>query len=361
MLDSLNIINYKCHSETQIDLKPFTLLVGTNSSGKSSVIQALLLAVHNSSANNLNSPLNGHLVSVGNFSEARNLINNAKTFEIGISKKRNNLKLQFSPKDNDGKMEHAKVEFIKNSEPLRAYLDYAAKNIHYLSANRIGGQDLYNRNFDEYDTYGLNGEFAVDYLQHNKKFPLEKALLEDTSSKTLEAQVNYWLESIFGHKVETSPIENTDKVIAKFSGQLETLKLRPKNIGSGVSFAMSIIIACLSSKKGDVIIIENPEIHLHPKAQSALAEFFTMISNSGRQVIIETHSDHIFNGLRVRVNKKKIDISSVSINFFTLTGGNRPVSKHTKILLDSSGRITNGEDFLFDQFENDLRSLIGIR
>lgn len=359
MIDKLVITNFKCHDRTEINIKPFTLLVGTNSSGKSSTIQALLLAIQNSSVSAASSALNGHLVSVGYFYEARNIVNNAKSFEIQLSGENGYLEFEFSPKQDDGKRENAKAVVVKENDELYNYLDYANKNIHYLSAHRIGGQDLYNRNLDNYDIYGLNGEYAIDFLEHNQEMPLDDELIIDDSSKTLVRQVNHWLNYIFGHTVNTDAISGTDKVMANFPGPTPTTHVRPKNIGSGISYAIAIIIVCLSSKKGNLIIIENPEIHLHPRAQALLTEFFVLIANSGRKLIIETHSDHIFNGLRVRVKDKEISTENISINFFTLDKV-KLLSRHTDVKLSAKGRITNSEDFLFDQFENDINALLDI-
>lgn len=356
ILDKISINNYKCHSHTEITLRPMTLLVGTNSSGKSSVIQSLLLAVHNSTPSLGMSALNGHLVSIGNFSEARNLITNAKTFEIGISGKEEELNFEFFPIDD--KFENADSKITTNSKRLSDYLNYANKNVHYLSAHRIGGQDLYVKNFDNYDRYGLNGEYAIDYYQHHKSSPIDGSLIKNSDSETLESQVNHWLEYIFDHTIATSTLSGTDKVKSEYL--LKTGKsIRPKNIGSGISFVISIVILCLSSKRGDLIIIENPEIHLHPKAQSMLTEFFVMIANSGRQLVIESHSDHIFNGLRVSLYKDLIKLDDLSINFFTLTKDTF-LTDHTTVQLNHHARILNGQDLLFDQFDNDINALLDI-
>lgn len=355
-LEKISIINYKCHKETEIALRPMTLLVGTNSSGKSSVIQSLLLAVHNATPSLGKSALNGHLVSIGNFSEARNLITNAKSFEIGIAGQGEELNFEFFPTDD--KLENADSRITRKSQTLNNYLDYSNKNVHYLSAHRIGGQDLYVKNFDNYDMYGLNGEYAIDYYQHHKSSPIDEFLIKNPDSDTLESQVNYWLEYIFDHTIATSALSGTDKVKSEYI--LKTGKsIRPKNIGSGISFVISIVIICLSSKKGDLIIIENPEIHLHPKAQSMLTEFFVLIANSGRQLVIESHSDHIFNGLRVSLYNKIIKLEDLSINFFTLAKDTF-LTVHTTVKLNDQARILNGQDLLFDQFDNDINALLDI-
>jgi predicted ATPase len=73
------------------------------------------------------------------------------------------------------------------------------------------------------------------------------------------------------------------------------------NVGVGLSQVLPIILTCLLAPKETTIIIEQPELHLHPKMQTKLTDFFVAISQSGRQCILETHSEHIINALRYRV------------------------------------------------------------
>lgn len=148
----------------------------------------------------------------------------------------------------------------------------------------------------------------------------------------------------------------TDKVKAEYRLQIGR-NIRPKNTGSGISYIISLLIVCLASKKGDVIIVENPEIHLHPKAQSYLVDFFIFIANSGRQLIIETHSDHLFNGVKVAISQSKIPVADVAVHFFRL--GKDFVTEHVAIKINDEGHILNSVPDLFDQFTNDLKTLVG--
>ena len=353
MIKNLKLKNFKCHSETNVVLSNLTLLLGTNSSGKSSVIQSLLLAIHNVS-NPDASPLNGHLVSIGSFNEARNIVQNARRFSVEIIDEKSSIKFDF---DEGEELDYDGKRLQSESLSLEGVLNYSNRNIHYLSAHRIGGQDLYTKNFDKHDLYGIFGEYAIDYFEHHKSDILIDILLATNESKTLETQLNFWLRRILNHSIGTSQIQGTDKVKAEYYQNTQR-GIRPKNTGSGVSYIISILIVCLSSKPGEIIIIENPEIHLHPKAQSELVDFFILIANAGIQLIIETHSDHIFNGIRVNVFKKKLSLSKLAVNFFTLTEDFQ--TRHSLIGISENGRITNPQELLFDQFESDLDVLIGL-
>lgn len=353
MVNNVYIKNFKCFNELNLEFSNLNILVGTNSSGKSTVIQALLLVVNNITSKT-DSPLNGHLVSLGSFSEARNFIKNARSFSIRISNNSENFEIEFSEDEND----ECKCEITKDSLILSEFLNYNNKKIHYLSAKRIGSQDLYNKNFDKYDQFGIFGEYAIDYLEKNKNQTIENYLIQEKSfGNTLGGQIDYWLTKILNSKIKTEDIKDVDKVKVSYSYN-NNRYVRSKNIGSGLSYIISILVICLASKKGDIVIIENPEIHLHPKAQSLMTEFFVFVANAGVQLILETHSDHIFNGIRKFVAKRSISKEDVSINFFTMD--EKSLSKHIKVELNDSGKILNYQKDLFDQFDNDLDEILGI-
>lgn len=350
MIERIHIKGFKCFDDKKLDLSNITLLTGVNSGGKSSAIQAFLLLSQNITASNL-SPLNGHLVSVGDFVEARNFITNSKEFTIGVAKDSQCLSYRFKEDD-----DNCVSEIMEDSDDIKALLDYNNRHIHYLSADRIGVKDIYNKNLDQADKYGVFGEYALDFFEKNKLKPLDSKLIKDGNSFTLDAQLNYWLKYILNTEIFTENIIGTDRVKAQYSYH-GLRKLRPANIGSGVSYVISTLIICLSSEKNDLVILENPEIHLHPRAQSRLTDFFVFIANYGVQLIIESHSDHIFNGIRKNICKNSISRDSVAIHFFEIKD---EISNPIKIDINKFGQIENHQDGLFDQFDDDLNELLGL-
>ncbi|MBN0459309.1 AAA family ATPase, partial [Pseudomonas aeruginosa] len=79
------------------------------------------------------------------------------------------------------------------------------------------------------------------------------------------------------------------------------------HVGVGVSQVLPIILMFLLSRKGDVLIFEQPELHLHPKIQSRLCDLFLVMAQTGTQCIIETHSEYLINRLRLRIAQDKTD------------------------------------------------------
>lgn len=353
MINNLKIEGLKSIDSMDISMRKLNLLLGTNSSGKSTIIQSILLA--SQSINKGSTPLNGNLVSIGEFREARNFITNSKKINIDIDTDCGNYIVNFI-EDIDSENGEALINISSTTQDVKKFLTID-EGIHYLSASRIGHRDTYDKNFSTIYKFGLQGEYALDYLEKHKKDILDEKLILDKSSNTLESQVNYWLKYIVNTSIITNDIKETDKVRAKFEA-FSGRQVRTKNIGSGLSYLISIIIMCLSMKKGSTLIIENPEIHLHPKAQSKLTELFVFISNNNRQLILETHSDHIFNGLRVAIVQNKIEKEDINLSFLRLNDNG--CSENYLIDIGKRGRINNYIEDLFDQFDIDLDRMLGI-
>ncbi|TNJ64551.1 DUF3696 domain-containing protein [Paenibacillus hemerocallicola] len=353
MITKLKIHNLKCFDSVEMSLNNFTLLTGMNSAGKSTIIQAILLAVQNVTENG-RFPLNGRLVSLGQFSDVRNFIRNAKEFEVEVSSKNNNsVKFKFIENGQE-----VKCEITNDSEVLIDYLHQKNHRISYFSSKRIGSQDLYLKNYDSYLNFGILGEFAIDYFEKNKSTQIEDYLIKEKPvGKTLELQVNYWLKYILNCEISTEDISGTDQVRVKYKYS-NNRYVRPRNIGSGLSYIISLLISVMSSKKDDLIIIENPEIHLHPSAQSKLTEFLTFCSENGIKLIVETHSDHIFNGVRKSIFNKVISKNNLSVYFCKLTDD--LLTEPVEIFFNQKGDVENHQRGLFDQFDEDLDEMLGL-
>lgn len=159
------------------------------------------------------------------------------------------------------------------------------------------------------------------------------------------------------------PSKKGDKVIIEYgyksNGDFMPIEnLKSKNIGFGISYSLSIIVALLSAQPGAIILIENPEAHLHPKGQSKLTELICLAAKSGIQIIVETHSDHVLNGVRKAINSGKIKKEEASVYFFETDDQNTSVTN--EIIFSDKGRIVNYKKGFFDQFDNDLDELIGL-
>ena len=132
----------------------------------------------------------------------------------------------------------------------------------------------------------------------------------------------------------------------------------PPNVGFGYSYVLPIILAGLIAKKGEILIVENPEAHLHPGAQSRLSQFLVRVANQGVQVFIESHSDHILNALRVCVKQIEIEPDEVKVFFFANNEKNTTTPEIFTPTIDIDGRIDEWPDGFFDEWNNNLIELL---
>lgn len=354
MLENLEISGFKCFDQISISLNRINVFSGTNSSGKSSAIQAFLLLCNNA-VKNASSPLNGMWLRLGAFDECRNHRVNARSFDIAAVSGNEKFKVKFSAgeSENDG----AEITFISESALIQSLIGLENKHVYYLPANRIGPEDSYPKNFDRVNFLGNRAEYIIDYLFKNRKLAVESALIADSASITLEHQVNYWLAKLFGIKNSIRDLGLSNSLSVEYSLG-DGKPVRPYHMGSGVSFALGVLVACLSARPEDIVIIENPEIHLHPKAQSDLTEFLCFAANAGIQIILETHSDHVFNGLRKSVVKGHIPCTNIATHFFQLDSN--AIAQSIQITINEHGRLEKQPKGLFDQFDDDLDQILGL-
>lgn len=350
MLTKLKIENFKCFLNAEMELQALNLLVGANSSGKSSAIQALRLCLDNAGK-----PQGKEILMsskdkrTGRFSEIGSFLTTDKIFAIELTTDEGQLKTSYTFGDDARTTTLVMVE----SEPKGLAAELAEMPVFYLPANRDSAKDAFPMNLEAEMAIGTNGEYVIDYYAHHSSGVLDDAVIYDKSLKTLEGQVNYWLRQLTGYTLKVVPQGNTFRVTYKNAGGRE---LRPYHVGTGVSFIAAMLIVCLSMPEGGVVIIENPEIHLHPKAQAVAIDFFSIIAGSGRQMLIETHSDHLFNGVRRQIAQKQLRKEDAAIYFFKMKDSQESVP--VRIELTDRGRMTKYEKGLFDQFDDDLDAML---
>lgn len=289
MIQQLIIKNFKGIEDETLDLKPLTLLTGLNSTGKSTCFQAILAALYYNGGANA-----GNLLASYDFSFLlnRNRNVNAKWISIGLRQEQGNS-INVDLFDDDS---------IIIEEDRTIDLENV---VYYLSANRLAYDSEMEAVSPKYKI-GLQGEYIFGTFEAEKSKALEASLIKDKHSDTLSAQLNWWLTYILGIKFELQTEKVTSNRVKIVYKSNDLPNLSPQQLGVGVSYLAKILIMCLRAKKGDVLMLENPEIHLHPAAQSRLGEFFVFISNAGIQLLIETHCENLINKIQFEVFKNHI-------------------------------------------------------
>jgi predicted ATPase len=126
-----------------------------------------------------------------------------------------------------------------------------------------------------------------------------------------------------------------------------------------MTYVLPILLATLTAEQGALLIIENPEAHLHPKGQLKIGELLALSSLAGVQVVIETHSDHLLNGIRLAVHGGRLPPESVGVHFFEREDSDDFFrSRITSPRLDRTGRLDQWPEGFFDESEKALRQLL---
>ena len=121
---------------------------------------------------------------------------------------------------------------------------------------------------------------------------------------------------------------------------------------------LPVLTALLKAKDGELIILENPEAHLHPRAQRLLGELISKAASTGAQIIVETHSDHILNGIRISVKNNDLEADKVKLFFFMRE---RVAEKYNvnvyAPVLAQNGDVDIWPEGFFDEWDNALAEL----
>ncbi len=183
------------------------------------------------------------------------------------------------------------------------------------------------------------------------------------ASELLNDQVEAWLGEVSpGVRIQADPHRALDAVQLGFAFDGPhggTRAYRPMNVGFGLTYALSVVIAALSARPGSLLIVENPEAHLHPRGQVKVTELLVRAAAAGVQVIVETHSDHVLNGLRIAVHGGVLAPECAVIHYFERRRTEERIYHAlTSPKIDSDGRIDPWPQGFFDEMELSLDRLL---
>lgn len=377
MIRKLTIKNFKIHAHTELELKNLNILTGLNGVGKSSIFQSLLLLRQSHEANVLTSglQLNKPHCDIGFIKDAIYQGGDTDEIEFILDTEENNmLSWKFKPQDRN--FEKTFIPVLGESPNNLNAISLFNENFQYLSAARLSPRETYPLDTNAVETKRQlslekgQGELVVHFLHHyGKRENVKSDCVKHEKEKfdDLLSQTTAWEREI-SPGVNVIPTPNGKAFTLKYTFNKKndittTDPFSAENVGFGLSYALPIIVAALSSSKNSLILVENPEAHLHAKGQSELAKLLALAAQSGVQIILETHSEHIINGVLVACKRfekenKGIDKDLVRIYHFT-----RDEEKHctiaepVKILQD--GKVDRQPNDFFEQTEKDLNYLLG--
>lgn len=363
-MNKLTITNFKGYAlPTSVEFSNLTVNVGMNSVGKSTVVQSLLLIRHTldeiqkyagTQQTDLTIPLNGpYDLQLGNFdrlsSDGTDRISlqvDGRTF--AFHKNADKFSLLFS---------------LDEAPVILSECTFGQSNFYYINAERQGPRNYQDILSHMNHLCGIHGEYTFDTIEQNlyqTVLETRRRVGESFTVSTLAKQIEYWMDYIVPG-IEFRTDEDVDTRTAKLMIRQTTLDTdwsSPHNFGFGISYLLPIIVTGLLAQPNSTLIIENPEAHLHPSGQSHIGAFLAQIAFSGVNVIVETHSEHVLNGIRLYSLKNAITPDRICINYFSIQNKTPQVNR---ILLNERMDVLQWPDGFFDQEEKDLAELRFLR
>jgi predicted ATPase len=372
MINLLQIVNFKSHKDTTVHLKNLTVFCGENGVGKSSLIQSLLLLkqTHNKSKLHEHLSLNKPLCDIGKTKDALYEFNDGDNKnEIAFVITDENLEYSWifdASKEYDFLNRKNDIDDSSGYEKLSLF----SNNFQYVSAARLA--EYKSNDYEVLSNKQVSvelgkGELTAHFLyQYQKDLKVNEVLLHPSETDPyLLSQITAWEREI-SKGVNILPQKVGESYEIKYSFDVpdygKTQEFSTSNVGFGLSYTLPILVAILSAKNDALIIIENPEAHLHPNGIAKLTELICLAAQAGIQIILETHSDHIINGILVQCkkfeqSKKGIDRNNVSIYQFD-RDEKEHCTKAIKIEIEGDGLIRYPPKGFFDQFSIDRRFLL---
>ena len=372
----LKIEHFKCFDNVDIELNSLTVMAGSNGYGKSTTIQALLYLRQTiehcgelidgkyviNKTNEFNVPLNGqYCLALGDSTMVLNNHYNGNTLKLGLYDQGQEFSINYNADNRESQIWLTPVKIFKSVSPNPAIFQ---QEFYYINAERLGPRINQSLQFWKFPNTGFQGEFTAQLIGLESGYhKIENSRrFKETGTNFLIDQLNNWLDFVIEGvriKVESNSKTLSAQILIENEFTISDPTIST-NLGFGISYVLPIIATGLVAKQGSFLIVENPEAHLHPSAQSKIGRFLAMVAKAGVNVVVETHSDHIINGIQIAVASKEIDNKSVTINFFGKSiNENQPKVKPINII--ESGELSDWPKGFFDQTQIDYSYLFKLR
>lgn len=331
MITRILLSNFKSFRDLKFDAGKLNVLTGLNGSGKSSLLQALLFlrgVLSKGECSTWRIGLNCGDHAFGTYSDLHYAYSQSgdDLVRVQLSTDWSNTDFRFAVRDAESLSDE--IEVVSESPDVD---DVAWKRlseelmaVQYVSAYRLPPQSehTYSATKARKRMWGSMGEYAVAYLSENGVSTVvdESLCRQGSSDHFLSTQVDAWMDVVSpGACIKAEKIGKLNKAMLSisFARGLNNHPFQPQNVGFGISYVLPLIVMLLSSRPGDCILVENPEAHLHPQGQAELGRLMSLVAARGVQVFVESHSDHVLNGIRVSVKKHEVLPDDVNVVFFT--------------------------------------------
>ena len=384
MLTQIDLRHFKCFESLKLPLRPLTLLSGANASGKSSLMQALVLLHQTMREHEWSSRLmlNGAAVRLGTVADVIDQVHGHRAYGIALMDgggARFQWEFEGERDEMSMKVRKARGETgngegwdIDESQALHYLLPTPLKDnsltnrlrgLTYLTAERLGPREHYILDDPQLTpVVGSRGEYAVSVLHSGRDTHILDKLVTQDVPPTRFRQVEARMARFFpGCVLAIEQVPRANAVTLGIRTSSGTDFQRPVHAGFGLTQVLPIIVAVLAANSDDLLLVENPEVHLHPAGQAAMGEFLGEAAAAGVQVMIETHSDHVLNGIRRAVRSRTLPSDDVALHFFSppregRTAGEPQVQSP---VLGADGNVDMWPEGFFDQFDKDMNDFAG--
>ena len=391
MLTRIDLRHFKCFETLKLPLCSLTLLSGANASGKSSMLQALVLLHQTMREHEWSTRLmlNGAAIRLGTAADVIDQVHGRRDCEIALFYGERTYRWEFQGDRDEMSMPVRRVflDGVEEDEPKELHcllpsgslpvsesssvlFDHylfteSLRGLTYLTAERLGPRETYPLGDVQLTpVVGPTGEHAVSVLySRGDEHVLDGLVVHDSTPSTrLLRQVEERMRQFFpGCRLAIEKVPRANAVTLGLRTSSDTDFHRPIHTGFGLTQVLPIVVAALSAKRGGLLLIENPEVHLHPAGQAAMGEFLAEVAAAGVQVIVETHSDHVLNGIRRAVKNRTLPKDDVALHFFRPRQGDEQdgVPQVESPVLDAAGDIDSWPEGFFDQFDKDMNDFAG--
>ena len=235
-------------------------------------------------------------------------------------------------------LDNALVEFLERG---RDRLTRASKNVYYLGP--IRDVEYPSASLPDPRNLGPKGEQAVEVLVHEANsigdFPLPGSSVLGDEETDFTTALSEWLRHLGLAKGVKTEDQGRDKprMVVIIDDEGNAVDIR--SVGQGISQLLPVLMQCLlASPGGSLVIVEQPELHLHPRLESQLADFFLACARTGRQIFVETHSEHLINQIRLRIAEDESNVirELVQVLFAQQVDG---VTTFNRALIDEFGGL----------------------
>lgn len=362
-LRHVRLRNFKAFRTLDLRFGALTVLTGTNSAGKSSIMQAIALLQQSVDQDPPGFVLNGELVELGEFEDLlfdriEDAGSDDQTVAVGVRGTSGGWQTFAGTAS-------SRADFVPFFPECASPSRLPWRRLSYVRADRLGPSLFHRKSHAavvQERTVGTRGEYAVHVLMEYGSTEVRRAMRISGTASTLEQQCSAWLDRLsVATRMYPSDLEGTGAAVLRFSdgpvtGLSSGRQHRSTNVGFGLSYVLPVILACLTSGPGDLVLVENPEAHLHPRGQAVITELCARAAVAGGQVVLETHSDHVLNGVRLAVASNSLRANSVSLAFFSRTPESGGVAV-APLEIDSAGQIESWPEGFFDEYVNALLKL----